>query len=112
MYQIVKFLFPFTEDFNKGKPRPSLVVSFAFGKHKQIILAYLTADLNDELPTDIKLDVKMPNFKKTGLRSTSLIKPHRLITTTSSRLGEVIGDLPDELIPELKQKLKKVFQLE
>ena len=34
------------------------------------------------------------------------------ITITPSQIGEVIGTLPDEFIPELKKKLMKVFQLE
>jgi len=111
MYQIVKFLFPFADDFDKGKPRPSLVVSPSFGKYNQTILAYITADLEDKLDTDIILDSSGKFFHTTGLRSTSVLKLHRLITVAPSQIGEVIGFLSDELIPELKGKLMQVFQL-
>ena len=111
MYQIVKFLFPFADHFDKAKPRPSLIISPSFGKHKQIILAYITTNSEDILETDIILDPAMSTFSSTGLNSLSVIKPHRLMTTTPSQIGEVMGVLPNEIIPELKEKLVKVFQL-
>lgn len=111
MYQIVKFLFPFADDFDKGKPRPSLIISSSFGKYYHTILAYITTDPKDKLDTDILIDATKSYFIKTGLRSSSVLKLHRLITVTPSQIGEVIGDFPDELIPQLKKKLMKVFQL-
>lgn len=111
MYQIVKFLFPFADNFDKAKPRPSLLISPSFGKHNHTILAYITTDLEDMLDTDIFIDATQPYFIKTGLRSSSLIKLHRLIAVTPLQIGGIIGVLPDELIPELKKKLMKVFRL-
>ena len=111
MYQIVKFLFPFADDFDKGKPRPSLIISSSFGKFNHTILAYLTTDIDDKLDTDVLIDATQPYFAKTGLRNSSVLKLHRLITVTPSQIGNVIGDLPDELIPQLKKKLMGVFQL-
>lgn len=111
MYQVVKFLFPFADTFDKNKPRPSLVISPSFGKHSHTILAYITTDLEDKLDTDIFIDSTQPDFTETGLRFSSLIKLHRLITVTPSQIGEVIGVLPDELIPQLKKKLMQIFRL-
>lgn len=111
MYQIIKFLFPFADDFDKGKPRPSIVISPSFGKYNQVILAYITTDLEDILDTDIFIDSSQTYFSNTGLRSSSAVKLHRLITVTPSQIGGVIGTLPEEFIPELKKKLMKVFRL-
>ncbi len=111
MYQIVKFLFPFADDFDKSKPRPSLVISPSFGKYNHTILAYITTDLKSVLDSDILLDSSQPYFSATGLHIASTVKLHRLITVTPSQIGEVIGVFPDELIPQLKKKLMKVFQL-
>src|SRR5258708_7615748 len=110
MYQIVKLTFPFADNFDKGKPRPALVVSPSFGPHSQLIVAYVTKNLKDRLETDILLDPKEIDFHLTGLNSASLIKLHRLITVTSSKLG-IVGTLPNPRIPEVKEKLMKVFQL-
>lgn len=111
MYQIVKFVFPFADDHIKGKPRPSLVMSPSFGKHKQTIIAYITTDLKNRLDTDIFIDATKSYFAKTGLRSSSILKVHRLITITPSQIGEAIGIFPNALIPELKKKLMIVFKL-
>jgi len=111
MYQIVKFTFPFASDFEKGKPRPSLVLSPAFGTYKQIILAYITTKLDDQIETDIFVDSTKPYFPKTGLRISSLLKIHRVITVTPKDIGPTIGNLPEELISEVQIKLKKVFVL-
>lgn len=111
MYQIIKFVFPFADNFDKGKPRPSIVISPSFGKYNHVVLAYITTDLEDILDTDIFIDSSQTYFSNTGLRSSSVIKLNRLITVTPAHLGEVIGALPDKLIPELKKKLMKVFRL-
>lgn len=111
MYQIVKFVFPFADDFDKGKPRPALVISPSFGKHNHLVLAYITTDLKDKLDTDILLDSSKPYFRATGLKATSILKMHRLLTVTPTQIGTVIGRFPEELIAELRKKLKKVFQL-
>ena len=111
MYQIVKFLFPFANDFDKVKPRPSLVISPSFTKYNHTILAYITTDLEDVLDTDIFLDESQSYFSPTGLHSSSVLKLHRLITVSPPQIGEVIGVFPEKLIPQLKKKLMKVFQL-
>ena len=112
MYQVIKFVFPFADDFNKSKPRPSVVISPSFGKYNQVVLAYITTDVEDILDTDIFIDSSQTYFSNTGLRSSSVIKLHRLITVTPSQIGEVIGVLPDKLILKLKKKLMKIFLLE
>lgn len=111
MYQIVKFTFPFADNFDKGKPRPSLVISPSFGRHNQVIVAYITTNLNNLLDTDIRISSSKQYFAQTGLQLTSVVKLHRLITTTPSQIGTIIGILPDELIVEVKKKLLKIFQL-
>jgi len=110
MYQIVKLTFPFADNFDKAKHRPALVVSPSFGPHNQLIVAYITKNLDDRLETDILLDPNDIDFHLTGLRSASLIKLHRLITVTPSKLG-VVGVLPNKRISEVKGKLINVFQL-
>ena len=110
MYQIVKLNFPFADNLGKGKPRPALVITPSFGTHNQLVLAYVTSNLEDILETDVLIDGKEKDFHLTGLRSTSVIKLHRLITVTPSQLG-VIGVLPNKRIIEVKEKLLNVFQL-
>ena len=110
MYQIVKLNFPFADNLGKSKPRPALVITPSFGTHNQLVVAYITSNLEDMLETDVLINVNEKDFHLTGLRSTSLIKLHRLITVTPSQLG-IVGVLPNKRTTEVKEKLLKVFQL-
>lgn len=111
MYELVSVKFPFADKENKGKPRPGFVISPTFGRHQQVIVAYVTAKLGEQLETDILLDPSESYFRTTGLLQKSLIKLHRLGTFQPIALKEGQGSLPDKLIPQLKKKLMKVFQL-
>ena len=111
MYELVSVAFPFADDADKGKTRPGFVISPAFGKHNQVIVAYVTTRLDEQLKTDIVLDPSRSYFPKTGLAEKSLIKLHRLGTFQPIALKEGQGFLPDELIPQLRKKLMKIFQL-
>jgi hypothetical protein len=111
MYELVSVRFPFADTANKGKPRPGFVISLPLGIHQQVIVAYVTTQLDEQLETDILLDPAESYFSKTGLLHKSLVKLHRLGSFQPIALKEGQGSLPDELIPQLKKKLMKVFQL-
>lgn len=111
MYELVSVMFPFASKADKAKPRPGFVISSAFGKHQQVIVAYVTTRFDEQLETDILLDPSKAYFPSTGLLQKSLIKLHRLGTFQPTALKEGQGSLPTELIPELKEKLQKVFHL-
>lgn len=111
MYELVSVKFPFADKENKRKPRPGFVISPAFGKHQQVIVAYVTGQLDEQLETDILLDPSESYFLTTGLVQKSLVKLHRLGTFQPTFLKEGQGYLPDKLIPQLKKKLIKIFQL-
>ncbi|MBI4079272.1 MAG: type II toxin-antitoxin system PemK/MazF family toxin [Candidatus Levybacteria bacterium] len=111
MYELVSTRFPFANDADKGKPRPGFVISPPLGKHQQVIVAYITTRLDEQLETDIVLDPATPYFISTGLVQKSLVKLHRISTFQPIALKEGQGSLPDELIPQLKRKLMKVFKL-
>lgn len=112
MYELVSVTFPFASNAEKGKPRPGFVISPPFGKHQQVIVAYVTTRLDEILETDMLLDPSQSYFPSTGLVQKSLLRLHRLGTFQPAVLKEGQGNLPDELIPELKKKLLKIFQLQ
>lgn len=111
MYELVSVMFPFADDTHKGKPRPSFVISPPLGRHQQVIVAYVTTRLDEILETDIVLDPSEEYFPATGLIQKSVIKLHRLGSFQPAALKTADGALPTKLIPLLKKKLKKVFQL-
>ncbi len=111
MYELVNVIFPFTTDSEKGKLRPGFIISPSYGKHKQVIIAYVTTKISDILPTDILLDPKKPYFSSTGLTRKLVIKLHRLSTFQPESLQEGDGVLSQKIVNEMKKKLLKVFQL-
>lgn len=111
MYELVSVTFPFASETSKGKPRPGFVISPPFGKYHQVIVAYITTQLDEILTTDILLDPVEKYFSQTGLLQKSLVKLHRLGTFQPTALKAGQGSLPDALIPEVKKKLRKVFHL-
>lgn len=111
MYELVSVMFPFADDADKGKPRPGFVISPPIGKHNQVIVAYVTTKADEELDTDLILDPSKPYFAQTGLKQKSFLKLHRLYTFQPTALKQAEGSLPISIIPQLKKKLMKVFQL-
>lgn len=112
MYELVSVLFPFADISDRGKPRPGFVISPPFGKHQQVIVAYITTKIDEILETDQLIDSSKKYFPSTGLLHTSVLKIHRLTTFQPSMIKEGQGSLPHILIPAVKKKLKKVFQLQ
>ena len=99
MYELISVVFPFANDASKGKPRPGYVISPEFGLHKQVIVAYITTKLDEQLETDLILDPSKDYFPATGLIQKSVLKLHRLSTFQPNALKEGQGKLPDEIIP-------------
>lgn len=111
MYELVSVIFPFADNSEKGKPRPGFIVSPLFGKHNQVIVAYVTTSFEEVLETDIVLDPSDEYFENTGLLKKSVLKLHRLSTFQPEALRVGAGFFPQELVLELKEKLKKIFEL-
>lgn len=111
MYQIVKLDFPFADNLYLGKPRPAITLTPSFGKYNQLAVAYITSNFEEILETDVLIDANEEDFYLTGLRSSSLIKLHRLITVTPSQLLGIFGTLPNKRVREIKEKLLKVYNL-
>jgi len=111
MYELVSLTFPFASDPSIGKSRPGFVISPAFGKYQQVIVAYVTTSLDEQLETDILLDPEKSYFSATGLMQKSLIKLHKLGTFQPIAIKDAQGTLPKEIIIELKFKLQKIFSL-
>ncbi len=61
--------------------------------------------------TDIIIEDVDDDFDKTGLKVSSVIKLHRLITTTDSIIQKVIGALPESYHNVIDEKLKLVFNI-
>ncbi len=110
-FEIVLINFPF-DDFSGSKLRPALCLTSPISKHQHVILAPITSNLNNATETtDILLENKQNDFEKTGLKVSSVIKIHKLITIPDKIIQKTIGFLPESLHKEVDGKLKLLFNI-
>lgn len=72
------------------------------------VAEYLPSDL---LETDFILDSMHEDFTKTGLRVSSTLRLHRLMTVTTSLFQRELGELQPRIQEEVDNKLKILFNL-
>jgi mRNA interferase MazF len=108
-FKIVLINFPF-DDFTESKLRPALCLTEVISKHNQIILAAITSNLNNATEvTDIIIKNTEVDFEKTGLKVSSVIKIHRLLTVSDKIIEKTIGDLPELYREKVYKKIRLLF---
>ena len=109
---IVLVPFPF-DDFKSNKVRPAVCLTEPTGIHSHIVLAFISSRVTiDLLETDIILDSSLPDFAETGLRVSSTLRLHRLMTTTTDFLSRKLGTVSVRVQKEIKRGLLRLFSLD
>ena len=111
-HKIVLVPFPF-DDFSELKVRPAVCLTNSIGKHKHVVIAFITSKVSEELEkTDIVLDQSHASFMQTGLKVSSTIRLHRLVTISSLFIQRELGLLPEYVKSLVDQKMRQLFDLE
>jgi len=63
------------------------------------------------METDIVLDTSQPDFATTGLRVSSTLRLHRLMTASNSLILRELGELSLDIQAQVADKLRKLFGL-
>jgi len=109
--KVVLVPFPF-DDLGTTKVRPALCLTDPVGPHRHIVLAFITSRVPaDLLETDMIIDAKHADFTGTGLRVSSTVQLHRLMTIATSMIQRELGSLSPQMLNETDEKLKKLFGL-
>ena len=109
--KIVLVPFPF-DNLREAKVRPAVCLTNPIGPHRHVILAFITSRIPADLAeTDVILRSEDPDFKVTGLKVTSVIRLHRLMTVSTSLILRELGELPRSKQEEVDDKLHKLFEL-
>ncbi|GIM46962.1 hypothetical protein DNHGIG_25110 [Collibacillus ludicampi] len=109
--KIVLVPFPF-DDLSSVKVRPAVCLTEPIGPHQHVILAFITSRIPDDLQTsDIVLEQGTSVFEPTGLKVTSTIRLHRLMTVTTSYLKRELGELANSTVKEISDRLQQLFVL-
>lgn len=108
---IVLVPFPF-DDFSTLKVRPSLCLTNAIGKFDQVIIAFISSKVPDEiLDTDIVLQKGTSKWEGSGLSVDSVIRVHKIATISKSLILRKLGTLNPEVKQEVTSRLKTIFVL-
>lgn len=110
-YKVVLVPFPF-DDLTSSKVRPAVCLTEPIGEHKHIILAFITSKVTEHpLTSDVVLLSEDENFSGTGLRISSTLQLHRMITVNTNIILRELGELPKEIQLRVNENLKKLFDI-
>ncbi|HEY6166682.1 MAG TPA: type II toxin-antitoxin system PemK/MazF family toxin [Verrucomicrobiae bacterium] len=108
--EIVLAAFPFT-NLAGIKRRPCVVVGLG-DDGNEFIVAFVTSNTaRVGLPSAVPVEPAHREWKATGLKAASIVRPDKLVTLHTSIISGAIGGLPDDLMAQIRLKLKAVFQI-
>jgi len=108
-YKVVLVPFPF-DDLSSTKVRPAVCLTEPVGQHGHVILAFITSRVPDNpLSTDLVFSETDKDFSVTGLRVSSALQLHRMMTVATSIIVRELGTLPKPAQKEVEGKLNLLF---
>jgi mRNA interferase MazF len=109
--KIVLVPFPF-DDLSSTKVRPAVCLTNPLGVYRHVVLGFITSRVPSTLAdSDVVLDAGESDFPVTGLRVSSTLRLHRLMTVTTSIIRRELGKLPSRVQAEVDAKLRDLFEL-
>lgn len=110
-YKVVLVPFPF-DDLSSNKVRPAVCLTDHIGPHHHVILAFITSRVSGKpLASDLVLNSDDPDFAFTGLRVSSMLQLHRLMTATTALIRRKLGQLSPGMQKEVNKRLQALFGL-
>ncbi|MFA4975400.1 MAG: type II toxin-antitoxin system PemK/MazF family toxin [Candidatus Paceibacterota bacterium] len=107
---IVLTPFPFT-DLSGEKVRPALILGVQ-NKGDDITVCFISSLVSDKIHNfDILIDSEDKSFKKTGLKSKSIIKVTKIATLDKAVILGQIGELDAKNMKKVRNILKVYFEL-
>ena len=109
--KVVLVPFPF-DDLSTLKVRPAICLTDPFGPYRHVVLAFVTSRLPSEpAATDVILREEDPDFEQTGLKVSSALRLHRVVTVSTSLMKRELGALSSERHAEVDERLRWLFDL-
>jgi mRNA interferase MazF len=110
-HKIILVPFPF-DDLTGNKVRPAVCLTDEIKPHNHIVLAFITSRIAASASaTDFVIDKSDADFASTGLKVSSTIRLHRLMTVTKSIILRELGELTSTQQTEIDNRLRKLFNL-
>ena len=110
-YKVVLIPFPF-DDLSSSKVRPVVCLTDPIGPHRHVVLAFITSSVpTAPLATDLILGSDDADFSATGLRVSSTLQLHRLMTATTTIIRRELGSLSPRMQSQVNDRLRTLFDL-
>ena len=110
-YRIVLVPFPF-DDLSSQKVRPGLCLTDEIKPHGHVIVAFITSRVSaTPAMTDLIIEAGDQDFAVTGLKVSSTIQLHRLMTISKSIILRQLGELSLKHQAETDDLLLNLFDL-
>lgn len=107
--KIVLIPFPFT-DLTTAKLRPALILLEA---ERDVVVAFISSRVPEEpAETDVIVGEDHPEFKRTGLKRSSVIRLDKIATVSRELVVGEIGGLGSSMRKTISGKIKKLYTLE
>ena len=109
--RIVLVPFPF-DNLSSAKVRPAVCLTDEIHAYGHIVLAFITSKVSLTLSaTDFVIDSTDADFAMTGLKTSSTIRLHRLMTISKSIIRRQLGELSAKQQLEVNNRLRILFGL-
>ncbi|WP_040288150.1 type II toxin-antitoxin system PemK/MazF family toxin [Alicyclobacillus hesperidum] len=111
-HKIVLLPFPF-DDLQSHKVRPALCLTEPISAHDHVVVAFISSQVPlHPLPTDIVLHAATDTFTLTGLKVSSVIRLHRMVSITTKIIRYELGHISDEIRDLVASKLIQLFDIQ
>src|SRR3954469_16722479 len=109
-HKIVLVPFPF-DDLSATKVRPAVCLTDEIKPYGHVVVAFITSQVASPEVSDLIIDSTDADFAITGLKVSSSIRLHRLITISSSLISRQLGRLSPNQVALVETRLRQLFQL-
>lgn len=109
-HKIVLVPFPF-DDLSSTKVRPAVCLTDKIKPYGHVVLAFITSNVANPGNSDLVVDSSAGDFAITGLKVSSTIRLHRLMTVSSTIIKRQLGRLSPKQSTDVEDRLRKLFEL-
>lgn len=109
-HKIVLVPFPF-DDLSATKVRPAVCLTNEIKPYGHVVLAFITSRVSNPEATDLVINSTDTAFLRTGLKVSSTVRLHRLVTVSRSLITRQLGILSPHQISDINSRLKELFDL-
>ncbi len=106
---VVLVPFPF-DDLSANKVRPAVCLTSEIQPHGHVVVAFITSKVSlGSTATDLTIESQDADFGQTGLKVSSTIRLHRLMTISKTMIQRKLGELSKNQQTKIEDRLRILF---